>query len=452
MKYRKLFIIPLILPLLGGCSNNGEPTEFDPFMIGDNLEVVSTLEAKLIANEAYDNLSRVSTLSKRTTDTQNDTNYYTGAYSKYATNKTTTSEIGVVYYSNKSESTSHTVTTTYLGNDSAIEERDETKTEWYGIKPVKEGETPSTNYALLKKTIDTYNGIPSTRYFSLNDNFSDPTEIVPKWNKYIIDSINVETNISYFNDYTYVRDNQHIVGYKFSSVPTSENSKVAPANEEKKIVKKVDKLDVIDFYKDDLLGIDWTVRTIASRTITSYLSTVDGLESEPIEINRIEEVTTLSYDTSHSASEDIPVFELTDTQPFFVAKFVPNEGGTDIVYDQSFEAENNDDYYRRFEPTYNGHAYYLETKLTQGFYSFYDGTPATAADYEKWGYPVIKSNACPSSIVSFASAPKEEQEIAKKHDATKLFYVNEDAKYSFRILFDSEMKNATEFAVAKTGI
>ena len=57
---KKIVLLSLFPLLLTGCSNGNQPTSYDPFMIGDNLEVISRDEARLIANEAYDNLTLAS--------------------------------------------------------------------------------------------------------------------------------------------------------------------------------------------------------------------------------------------------------------------------------------------------------------------------------------------------------------------------------------------------------
>ena len=266
MKKKLFLIIPLFFPLLAGCSGDNKPTEYDPFMIGDNLEVVSATEAKLIANEAYDNLMRSSSLKQSSTVNEDNTKFYTGAFANYATNTKTTTDTEVIYYANKIDTTRNVIKTTYLGNDSSVEDENTTTTEWYGIKPVKEGEAESENYSLMKKTIEKFNGISSTRYSAVDD-FSTKEGVSAIWNKYMVSTIATNyliTSIAYSNDYTYARDNQHIIGYQITSSITLEKSKIAPGKEDASYVKRVDELTVIDFYKDEVLEIGWTVRTVSS--------------------------------------------------------------------------------------------------------------------------------------------------------------------------------------------
>ena len=448
---KKKLLIPLTA-LLCGCSNSNSSTQFDPFMIGDNLEVISSVEASLIANEAYDNLKLVSTLSKSSTVSEDSTKFYTGSFASFAVNKKTTTKSQASYYANKIESNRDVTTITYLGNDSTEENRNTALTEWYGIKPVEEGEEPSKNYALLRRTIDRYNGISSTRYSS-SDDFSIPDNVNAVWNRHIVESINEDyltSDILYSSNYTYVRDNLHIVGYFMETTVTTETSKIAPGKEDVSYVKKVESLSVVDFYKDDVLEIGWTVRTVSNRTITSYLNSIDGSESDPIEISRQEDITSLSYERSHSQSEDIPTYELSSFIPFAISKFAINEEQSDIEYVTKYELENNDNYYQHFEDEFTGHAYYKEQKLEVGFYSFFDGEPEEEKDYEKWGYNDIIANKCVNYIVDPKTLPDEDiQEIIKDHD--KLFYVASEATFAFRIVFDATMTTASEFSVAIVG-
>ena len=79
MKKKSLLILPIVL-LLSGCNFGQQTVSYDPFMIGDNLNVVNSTEAKLIANEAYNNLVYTTLLRKTSTNFTNDTNFYTGAF------------------------------------------------------------------------------------------------------------------------------------------------------------------------------------------------------------------------------------------------------------------------------------------------------------------------------------------------------------------------------------
>ena len=398
---KKKLLLLILFPLLTGCSGSNNTSKYDPFMIGDNLEVISSVEAKLIANEAYDNLSRTTSLIKTSTVGEDNTKFYTGAFSSYATSKKTTTESQAYYYTNKIESTRNVSTTTYIGNDSTIENRNVALTEWYGIKPVEEGKTPSENYSLLRRTIDKYNGVSSTRYSSTED-FSTQSNVAAIWNRHVVESIGddyLTTGTSYSSDFTYVRDNQHTLGYYLSSVVTKETSKIAPGKEDVSYVKKVDEISIIDFYMDEVSEIGWTIKNVSSRIVTSYLTSIDGNETDPIEVSRQEDVTSLFYDKDRQSSEDIPTFVLDTSIPFAISKFAVNGAGTDLEFVTKYDMENNDDYYRHFEDSFTGHAYYKEQKLDVGFYSFFDGEPENPEDYEKWGYDDIIANKCVNYII-----------------------------------------------------
>lgn len=450
MKKKSLLMTLLFIPLTMGCSNNNNDSKYDPFMIGDNLEVISSTEARLIANEAYNNLSYTSSLTKSSNLNSDNTKFYTGAFSSYADNSKTSTESNVTYFENRIDMTRSVTTTIYVGNDSTIENKNTSTTEWYGIKPVKEGETPSENYSLLRMTVDKYNGVSSTRYSS-EDEFSSQENIKAIWNRYLVNSIShdyLTTSIAYSDAFTYVRDSQHVVGYYLSTSVNTEDSKIAPGKEDNAYVKKVEEISVIDFYKDEILGIGWTVRTVSSRVITSYLTTVDGQETEPIEISRQEDVTSLYYESQHESSQELPTYELDNSIPFAIAKYAISDD--ELVYDSKIDLENNDDYYRHFEDNFTGHAYYKEQRLEVGFYSFFDGTPETPSEYEKWGYGDIIDNKCVNYVVDPKSPtlPQEIRDLATGH---KVFYVAEEAVFAFRVVFNEDMTIASEFSVAIIG-
>lgn len=444
MNKKILAIIPLFISSLVACSNNNSEG-YDPFMVGDNLEVVSPTEAKMIANEAYNNLVYTSYLRKTTSNVQDDTAFYTGAFSSYATSTKTTVESEVDCFSNKIESKRNIRRTTSIGKDSIIEEDNTTIEEWYGVKPVKEGEPTNENYSLLRKTVDKYNGISATR-FSSTDNFATKDNASIIWNRYLVRTIDqdylTDTSIAFSNDFIYVRDDKHIVGYYQSSQTTTESSRLAPGKEDISYLKRIDDLSVIDFYEDDLLGIGWTVRTVSKRQVVTYLTSIDGKESSPIEISRAENVTSLYYDSSHSTSENIPQFELDVSKPFFISKFKYNDEKTDIVFDKSYRLENNNSYYQR-EEGFNGNAYYLEQKLDVGYYSFFNDEES--GEYEKWGYDAIIANNCVNYIINPHSLNELDPAISLHPN---VFYVTQEMTFSFRVVFDSEMIQISEFTVA----
>lgn len=447
---KKIVLLSLFPLLLTGCSNGNQPTSYDPFMIGDNLEVISRDEARLIANEAYDNLNLASSLMKQSKIVDDNTKFYTGAFSSYATNKSTTTDSQVSYFSNKVEANRDVHATTYIGNDSTEETSNTATTEWYGIKPVKEGETPSEDYALLKRTIDNFNGVSSTR-FSATDDFSNKNNVEAIWNRHLVKSMKddyLNTDILYSDEYTYVRDNQHIVGYNLVNEITKESSKIAPGKPEVSYVKKVESLSVIDYYKDEVLDIGWTIRNVSSRIVVSYLTTIDGNETDPIEVSRQEDITSIQYEGAHQKSEDIPEYVLTESIPFSISKFEVNSAKTDVSYVTKFEMENNDDYYRHFEDSFSGHAYYKEQKLEVGFYSFFDGEATDPEDYEKWGYAAIIANKCVNYIVD-PSTLEDYETLVENHP--NLFYVAAEATFAFRVVFDANMETASEFSVAIVG-
>ena len=465
---KKILILVPCFALLASCNFNNQTTTYDPFMIGDNLEVVNSTEAKLIANEAYNNLSYTTSLRKTSTNVSNDTQFYTGAFSSYSTNDKTSTDSEVIYYNNKIESSRNVRKTTYIGNDSTVEETKTSVEEWFGFKVEDEEEIDEeTNYSLLRKTVDKYNGVSSTR-FSSSDNFSNQENVDVIWNRHLIKSIDqnylTDVNISYSSDFIYVRDSQHIVGYYLKSNVTTEKSKIAPEKDDVSYVKKTDDLSVIDFYKDELLGIGWTVKSVSKKQVIAYLTTIDGKETNPIEVSRQESVTSLYYDMNRQTSSELPKFVQDTSLPFFISQFKYNEDKSDIVFDTSYRLENNDGYYRRIEDSFKGHAYYLEQKLGVGYYSFFDNEEDE--DYEKWGYDDIIANKCVNYIIDpnptkITELPEIEEEYDENGDLIevelpidpailnhpKVFCVTEEATFSFRIVFNEDME-AVEFTVA----
>lgn len=445
MKKKSLLVLSLILPILATSCSKNEDTEFDPFTIGDNLEVISAVEARLIANQAYDNLTYVTSLNKNVKRVDDDTKFYTGSFSSYATNKSSEESSQVTYYSNLIDEASSSKSTVYFGKDSASEDGDKRILSWYGVL----GEPANPYYSLLTQTTESYNGIQSTRYGVEEDNFATSDVITSVWRKQLVKSVSedyLKFSISYSDDLTYVKDNQHIIGYNLQTKVTAEPSLITPLKDENSYVKKVTSLTVIDFYKDDVLEIGWTVRTVSTRVTTSYLTTADKKESdEPIEVSKSESITSLFYDSTHSESSEIPQFKETEDIPMSIAQF--DFDGTTLSYNRSYALEDNSDFYRHFE-SFDGHAYYKEQKLSEGFYSFYSGTPETEAGYQQWGYNDIIANKCVNYIVDPSTITPHPDLSVNQH----LFYVAQEAKFSFRIVFNANMSAASEFTVAIIGL
>lgn len=456
MKKKYLLLVPITL-LLSGCNFGKQTVSYDPFMIGDNLNVVNSTEARLIANEAYNNLVYTTLLRKNSTNVTDDTNFYTGAFETYSTNDKTTTDSEVTFYQNKLEATRTVRKTSFIGNDSTVEDTNTSIEEWYGYKDSEE----TGDYSLLRKTVDKYNNISSTRFIATDD-FSKVKDVQITWNKHIIETIDIsyltDVDISYSSDFIYVKDGQHIVGYYSRSTVSTEKSKIAPAKEEYSYVKRVTDLSVIDFYKDELIGIGWTVKSVSNKQVTEYLTSIDGKEANPIEVARLENVTSLFYERTHQTSTNIPEFEPDTSLPFFISQFKYNEEETELVFDRSYRLENNDRYYRITEDKFNGHAYYLEQNLSVGYYSFFNDEEET---YEKWGYKDIIANKCvnyiidpnPDDIDELPEINPEEENPEYPIDPAivghnKLFYVTEEATFSFRIVFDATMTVAREFTVA----
>ena len=453
MKAKRLLILSSLIFLpLSGCSNNNSNSTYDPFLIGDNLEVISDTEAELVSNEAFSNLMYTSSLRQSSTIEEDSTKFYTGAFSNYATHTKSTNESEAIFYSNKVETNRDIVTTSYLGNATAIEDRNTFTTDWYGYKPAKEGEPEPVDYSLLTKIVDKYNGISSTRY-SATDHFANTDNVSAIWNLYLVNTISqsLQNDISYSNQYTYVRDNQHIVGYYLRNQVSTEPSRVSPGKDDASYVKKVEDTFVIDFYNDEVLGIGWTVKTVSYRSIISYLNTVDGNETDPIVISNQVDVTSFYYDISHQYSEDLPSFEMKNAIKFSISKFAFSPDDTSLDYVTNYELDNNNDFYEHIEDSFSGHAYYKEQKLEVGFYSFFDQAPTETDEYEKWGYDDFKSNKCANYIIKPSDAPISEEQKAVIATHEKLFYVAAEATFAFRIVFDADMTTATEFSVAIVG-
>ncbi len=455
MKTKKiLMILSLTLPLLAGCSKSQDP-EYDPFTIGDNLEVISDNEAKLVANEAYNNLSYTTSLRIDYIDILDDTYFYTGAFSSYATSKQTSKYSEILYYSNCVDETTTTDTLINFGDNTATGNQSEKRISWFGIKPAREGEPQDTDYSVLYSVTTSNNGVSYTRYGTEEgyEHFSSVANIGPNWNQYLVKTIEKTSapkdeegepivSISYSSNNTYVKDSQHIIGYYSSTKVEIESSKITPSKQETSYVKQTKRLDVIDFYKDEVLGIGWTVRNISTRILTSYLTTADGKASEnPIDIAKTESVSLFEYDVNHVPSENIPTYQIENTIKMSIAQFDVDEGV--ITYEgTSIELDNNDDYYRLTDQTYNGHAYYKDVTLEVGYYSLYDGTPADPTNYRKWGFDKIKVNKCPNNIVRYREGD---------YGFGGLFYVKAKARFSFRIVLNADMTVFTDYTVAVIG-
>lgn len=448
MNKKYLLLLPLLIVGLNGCSKNSESTEFDPFAIGDNLEVINATEAKIIANKAYNNLIYASSLKKTSTYITDDTDFYKEAYSSYATNEKTVVETEAKYYLDEIKFTRGTTITTKKENTVVEETNTVTSTEWYGKKPTKENELFDDNYDLLKKDEYDYAGAKSVLYSVVEEDFSTKNNVNELWNRHIVKSIDqdflTDVAISYSVEFNYVRDNKHIIGYFTNSEVKPEKLKLTPEKVDAYCVKKTDNLSIVDFYKDEVIGIGWTIRTVSKRQVVSYLTTIDGVEDEPIEVSRNEVVTSLIYDSSRKNSGDLHEFIEDTTTGLFISRFEVNQEKQELEFAQSYQLQSNDKYYKYIEKNFEGHAYFLERKLKVGYYSFY--SDISESSYEVWGYKDIVANKCTNYIVD----PLEEKEVSpfvEGHE--KLFYVAEEATFLFSVVFkDTNLTQIREFTVA----
>lgn len=447
---KKIFVVlPLFASLLVGCKSASDEPEFDPFMIGDNLEVINSTEAQLIANKAYNNLVYVSSLKKNSVSTTDETEFYTGAFSSRAKVEKLNETKDSTFYTNKIF-TSETVEKIQNVENGIVKDVTNTdETIWYGIKPVKQGEAQSENYSTLCKTV-TKNGDKESEYYSvLNNNFSNKNDVASIWNRYIVAKVSEElkdVSISYSDRFTYVRDNKHIVGYFTTTTVTVKPSEIAPEKSDISYVKRTDELSVIDFYEDSYNAIGWTIKSISKRRVESYLTSIDGAESNPIETYRNESVTSLVYEKRREKSDDIPQYKLDASQSFYISKFIINkylgdndEEVSELVYSQSYPLAASK---IKIEEE-DGHAFYLVQKLSVGYYAFYDDEESE--EYEKWGYDDIDPKPDSDYIIS----PFEQEEYDSALEGhNKLFYVAEEATFLFRIVFNHDMSKASEFRVA----
>lgn len=450
MNKRLLCLLPLLVTSLTGCFDSGNTTEFDPFLIGDNMEEISEDEARVVVNTAYNNLIYTSSLKKTSKSTDDYSRFYTGAFTNYRTSKDTTVETEVNYYLDEIATTRNTTSVTKIGSDKVEENSSISEVQWFGVKPVKEGEPQNPNYFLLTKTSTDYNGIKSEQYTPSEQEFSTP-ELAPiEWNKYVVeksidDTYFDEVDVSYSLNMKYIRDNKHIIGYKIETDIVEKKSQIAPQKEDATYIEKTDKLSVIDFYENEISGVGWTIKSVSYKKVVNYLTSMDGKYSDPIEVEKQEKVTSLFYSQTRSESGEAKTFVINDAQPLHISSFTVKEEEDPeteeiietLEYSTSYQLASNDDYYRLVESNFNGHAYYRELKLKPGYYSFYSGETSTAESYEMWGYNDIKENKCMNYIVD---------EPFEDHD--NLIYITEEATFSFRIVFDSTMETISEFTVA----
>ncbi len=301
MKRKSLLILSISILCLSGCSNSFDPFDFN------NVEIISNEQATFISNEATNNLSSVSSLTKSESNTIDYRSVYTGSALPLANYQSNTIESNINIYSNYGY-TQETKTTEIQGDgsgDTIYFETTNLDSTWLELKE-EEKETLSDNdelksnyylYQVNEYQNPNYNDDPiiSSRY----SYFSKEDEVSYTWDKQIRNL--VSDSYSYF-DFTYGTSEGKIYGFNES---VSQNTISNPLHTDQLIITYSESMVVRSFSYDNNLG--WVIDYFASKDDLYWVTSIDGsMYESPVLVQSQESLYQYGYKSLQTHSFSYP--------------------------------------------------------------------------------------------------------------------------------------------------
>lgn len=460
MKRRNsLVFIGVSLLLLSGCAKQEEP-KYDPFHIGNNLEVINTTEAKLIASQAYNNLSRLSAIETSSLTTHDDTEFFKDALKSRA-EKRIRNEVHNI--SIKSNMFTDSYTTHEEVHDQnygvAIDENKKEIVEWYAPK-----EKESDDYLLCTKTSNFIGSKEYSSYKKSSTVFAETDSLTRNWNKYIVNKGSEYTknsSIKYSESLKYARDGMHILAYSISKEINKVESPIASPTADKFLLTETEITSIVAFVQQKDIG--WVAESFAYQSNVSFLTNVSGERIAPLKYQIVQNITNYKYVVSRDegitpiyvedsgSSEKLVVTRFTQQKqelPPDVDEIENKEEPKTIgyVHDESYSEQLTitDEFYRERNPNYDAHSYYTEVQLSSKFaYSIAKAKNETT--FYDWGYESVIEDWLPGSV---KEAKYFNEETEKDVVFEKTFTVATNGRYSIELQFDKDMEEVLKFKIS----
>lgn len=309
-------ILTLILLVSASIGLSACEEDFNPFDFND-LNIISSQESFYINSEATNNLLYVSSVDIDFLDRRDETNFYYGSASTYASYHEQLVDSTITFYSNHGYINEFNTKTT-LGNGLIgryYSETENTRLEWVN----KDASSPS-DYLLY--TVNEYNNPRSAEQPTISSTsslFSNNEQYEIEWIKKCLDL--VSDGYSYA-DFMYGSRDDKI--YAFNQTVSEEIIK-SPLVSGEDIITFTENMRVRGYEKHESLG--WIISYSASRESLYYATSLSGdVYDDPLLIQQIQTIYTYHYDdiTSNNFTflqSDV----LVDYQPILFT-YTVNEG------------------------------------------------------------------------------------------------------------------------------
>lgn len=459
MKKRNSFILfPILLITLVGCSKQEDPS-YDPFHIGNNLEVIDTTEAKLIASQAYNNLSRLSAIETSSASTHDDSEFYKDTL-KNKTEKRIKNEKHNI--SIKSNMFTDSYTTHEEVHDQiygvATEESKKEIVEWYS--PVDE----SKDYLLLTKTSNFIGNNEYSSYKKSSSVFANQDSLSRNWNKYIINKGSEYTknsSIKYSDSLTYARDGMHILAYSISKEINKIESPIASPNADKFLLTQTEITSIVAFVQQKDIG--WVAESFAYQSNVYFLTNISGERISPLKYQSIQNITNYKYVVFRdSGTTPTYVEDSGYSEKLCVTRFnqVKEELPTPLIFQEKQEEPKiinyshdetyseqltiTDEFYRARNPNYDAHSYYTEVQLSNK-YAYSIARAKNETTYLDWGFESNIEDWLPGTV---KEAKYYDEILEKEVVFGKTFTVATSGRYSIDMQFNNNMDNILKFKIS----
>jgi len=458
-KLNGLFIFGILACALTGCSKEPEKP-YDPFHIGNNLEVIDTTEAKLIASQAYNNLSRLSAIEHSSSSTHDDSEFYKDTL-KNKTEKREKTEKHQI--SIKSNMYTDSYTTHEEINDQsygiATEESKKEIVEWYGLNEEVEG----SEYLLYTKTSNYLGAKEYSSYRKSTAVFANEDSLERTWNKYIVNrgsEYTKNSSIKYSTSLTYARDGMHILAYNISKEINKVESPIASPYADKFLLTQTEITSIVAFVQQKDIG--WVAESFAYQSNVYFLTNISGETINPLKYQTIQNITNYKYVVSRDAGETPKYIKDSGTsEKLVITRFEhelteippgdpetePEKIVTGYKHDEEYSETLSitDEFYRARNPNYDAHSYYIEEQL-QSNYAYSIAYAKDEEEYREWGYESDIDDWLPGSVKEAKYyVPPYLAEIAV---FKKTFCVTTSGRYSIELQFDKDMDKILKFKIS----
>ncbi|MCD8195447.1 MAG: hypothetical protein LUD22_04050 [Coprobacillus sp.] len=316
MKKEKFIVLITVLVFsLTGCNSTFDPFDFN------NVEIISSEEARYISDEATNNLSYVSSLAKSESSIIDYRIAYDGSASSIARYQESDQKESISIYANyayqidsktKQSQGDGSGNVIYFETDNTdvawlVYSEDEEQYPYYSLYQVNEYDNPNYSYDPIVSS--------KTSYFSSVD------DVYLLWDKQIR---NLVSDSYSYSDFSYGEAENKIYGF---NEQVSQNTITNPLHSDEIIITYTERMVVRYFRYDNTYG--WVIDYTAEKINLYWITSLDGeMYDSPLLVESSETLYQYNYGNRLAAQFNYPEqVQTTDSYP--------------IIYSYRFDSENN---------------------------------------------------------------------------------------------------------------